>query len=51
MDGLTKAFTYISLIYDPRAPKDIPKEVIKALPPNPVIIKLKKYRWELFKVI
>jgi hypothetical protein len=42
IDGLTKAFTYISLTYDPRAPKDVPKEVIKALPPNLVIVKLKK---------
>jgi len=43
-DGLTKAFTYISLTCDPRAPKDVPKEVMKALPPNLVIVELEKDR-------
>jgi hypothetical protein len=32
----------MSLTCDPRAPKDVLKEVIKALPPNLVIIELKK---------
>jgi hypothetical protein len=41
-DGLTKAFTYMSLTCNPRAPKDVPKEVMKALPPNLVIVELKK---------
>jgi hypothetical protein len=41
-DRLTKAFTYISLTCDLRTPKDVPKEVIKALPSNLVIVKLKK---------
>jgi hypothetical protein len=41
-DKLTKAFTYISFTCNLHAPKDVPKEVIKALPPNLVIVKLKK---------
>jgi len=42
MNKLIKAFTYISFIYDLHALKDISKEVIKALPPNLVIVKLEK---------
>ena len=51
MDGLTKAFTHMSLTCDPRAPKDVPKEVMKALPPNLVIVELEKDWWELFEAI
>jgi hypothetical protein len=50
-DGLTKAFTHMSLTCDPRAPKDVPEEVMKALPPDPVIVELEKDRWELFEAI
>jgi hypothetical protein len=50
-DRLTKAFTYISLTCDPRAPKDVPKDVMKALPPDPVIVELEKDQWELYKAI
>jgi hypothetical protein len=42
MDKLTKAFIYISLTYDLCAPKDVPKEVIKALLFDLVIVKLEK---------
>ena len=42
IDGLTKAFTYMSLTCNLHAPKDVPKEVMKALPPNLVIVELKK---------
>jgi hypothetical protein len=42
IDRLTKAFTYMSLTYDPCTPKDVPKEVMKALPPNLVIVELEK---------
>lgn len=50
-DGLTKAFTYIGLTCDPRAPKNVPQEVIDALLPDPTIIELKTARWELFETI
>jgi hypothetical protein len=32
----------MSLTCNPRALKDVPKEVMKALPPNLVIVELKK---------
>ena len=41
----------MSLTCDPYAPKDVPEEVMKALPPDPVIIGLEKDRWELYKAI
>jgi hypothetical protein len=41
-DRLTKAFTYMSLTCDLRVPKDVSKEVMNALPPNLVIVELKK---------
>ena len=33
-DGLTRAFTHMGLTCDPRAPKDVPQEVMNALPPT-----------------
>jgi hypothetical protein len=41
----------MSLTCDPRAPKDVPKEVIDALPPNPAIVELETDQWELYKAI
>lgn len=46
-DGLTRAFTHMSLTADPRAPKDVPDEIIKALPPDPDIVDLEREREEL----
>jgi hypothetical protein len=40
MNSLTKAFTYISLTYDPRAPKHVLQEVLAALPLDPAIVEL-----------
>ena len=51
MDGLTKAFTHMSLTCDPRAPKHVPQEVLAALSPNPAIVELETDRWELYKAI
>jgi Protein of unknown function (DUF3435) len=51
MDGLTKAFTHMSLTCDPRAPKHVPQEVMDALPPDPAIIELETARWELYEAI
>jgi hypothetical protein len=51
MDGLTRAFTHMSLTCDPRAPKEVPKEVINALPPDPVIVELETERKELYETI
>ena len=51
MDGLTKAFTHMSLTCDPRAPKHVPQEVMDALPPDPLIVELETDRWELYEAI
>jgi hypothetical protein len=50
-DRLTKAFTHMSLTCDPRALKNVPKEVIDALPPDLAIVELETDWWELFKAI
>jgi hypothetical protein len=44
--GFLRAFTYISLIYDPHTPIDMPEEVLKALPPDPEIMELTREREE-----
>ncbi|OBT39661.1 hypothetical protein VE00_10675 [Pseudogymnoascus sp. WSF 3629] len=50
-DGLTLAFTHMGLTYDPRAPKDVPESVRKALPPDPKIVKWEEERKTLFAEI
>ena len=42
MDGLTRAFTHMSIRCDPRAPKDVPQHVKDALPPDPKLVE-----WEM----
>jgi hypothetical protein len=44
--GFLRAFTHMSLTCDPRAPVDVPDEVMKALPPDPEIIELTREREE-----
>jgi hypothetical protein len=39
-DGLTRAFTHMSIRCNPDVPKEIPKEVLDALPPDPEIVDL-----------
>ena len=51
MDGLTKAFTHMSLTCDLRAPKYVPQEVLVALPPDPAIVELEMDQWELYEAI
>jgi hypothetical protein len=51
MDGLTKAFTHMSLTCDPRAPKHVPQEVMDALPPDSAIVELERDRWEVYEAI
>ena len=48
-DGLTRAFTHISLTADPRAPTDVPREIIDALPPNLDVLAIDVERAQLFK--
>ncbi|KAG4032660.1 hypothetical protein MFRU_006g01280 [Monilinia fructicola] len=38
--GFLRAFTHMSLTCDPRAPIDVPNEILKALPPDPEIMEL-----------
>ena len=44
--GFLRAFTHMSLTCDPRAPVDVPEEVMKALPPDPEITELTREREE-----
>jgi hypothetical protein len=44
--GFLRAFTHMSLTCDPRAPIDVPKEIRKALPPDPEIMELIREREE-----
>ncbi|RAL59974.1 hypothetical protein DID88_000600 [Monilinia fructigena] len=44
--GFLRAFTHMSLTCDPRAPVDVPKEVLKTLPPDPEIMELTREREE-----
>ncbi|APA07342.1 hypothetical protein sscle_02g021120 [Sclerotinia sclerotiorum 1980 UF-70] len=44
--GFLRAFTHMSLTCDPRAPIDVPEEILKALPPDPEIMELKREREE-----
>jgi len=41
-DGLTKAFTHMSIRCDPEVPKEIPRAELDKLPPDPEIIDLSK---------
>lgn len=38
--GFLRAFTHISLTCDPRAPMEVPKEILATLPPDPEICQL-----------
>jgi hypothetical protein len=40
--GFLHAFTHMSPTCDPLASKDVPDKIIKALPPNPEIVDLKR---------
>ncbi|PQE19655.1 hypothetical protein CJF31_00010054 [Rutstroemia sp. NJR-2017a BVV2] len=44
--GFLRAFTHMSLTCDPRAPIDVPEEVLKDLPPDPEIMELTREREE-----
>ena len=46
--GFLRAFTHMSLTCDPRAPLNVPKEIINALPPNAEISELEKERKALY---
>jgi hypothetical protein len=48
VDGLTCAFTHMSIRCDPRAPKDVPKHIRRALPPDQKILELEKERQVLY---
>jgi len=39
-DGLTRAFTHISIRCNPEVPKEIPKSEIDKLEPDPEVVKL-----------
>src|SRR5579871_5658521 len=51
VDGLTRAFTHMSIRCDLRAPKDIPKHIRRALPPDQKILKLEKERQVLYRKV
>jgi hypothetical protein len=42
VDGLTRAFTHMSIRCDPRAPKDVPPHIRDALPRDPKIAQLRE---------
>jgi hypothetical protein len=44
IDGLTRAFTHMSIRCDPRAPKNVPRHVKDALPPDPKILEWEEER-------
>ena len=50
-DGLTRAFTHMSITCNPCAPTNVPEEVMDALPPDPDIVYLEKQQEDLFKTI
>jgi hypothetical protein len=50
-DGLTRAFTHMSITRNPCAPTKVPEEVMDALPLDPGIVNLERQREELFKTI
>lgn len=47
IDGLTRAFTHMSIHCDPRAPKDVPQHIKDALPRDLKTAKLKMERLAL----
>ncbi|KAF7955521.1 hypothetical protein EAE96_004447 [Botrytis aclada] len=49
--GFLRAFTHMSLTCDPRAPVDVPEEIINALPPDAEITELEKERKALYAAI
>ena len=48
VDGLTRAFTHMSITCDPRAPKDVPQHIKDALPRDSRIVKWKEERKALY---
>jgi hypothetical protein len=48
INGLTRAFTHISITCDPRAPKDVPQHIKDTLPRDSRIIKWKEERKALY---
>jgi hypothetical protein len=46
-NGILRMLTHMSLMRDPRAPMDVPDDVLAALPPDPEIVALKQRREEL----
>ena len=51
VDGLTRAFTHMSITCDPRAPRNVPKHIKDALPRDPKIVKWEKERRTLYAEI
>jgi hypothetical protein len=51
VDGLTHAFTHMSIRCDPHAPKDTPKHIWRALPPDQKIPKLERERQALYRKV
>jgi hypothetical protein len=50
VNGLTCAFTHISIRCNPRALRDVPKHIRRALPPDQKILELEREREALYKV-
>jgi hypothetical protein len=46
-DGILRMLTHMSLMRDPRAPVDVPDDVLAALPPDPAIVELEQRREQL----
>ena len=51
VDWLTCAFTHMSIRCDPRAPKDVPKHIRRALPPDQKILELERERQALYRKV
>jgi Protein of unknown function (DUF3435) len=51
VDGLTCAFTHISIRCDLHAPKDVPKHIRRALPPDQKVLELEKERQVLYRKV
>lgn len=50
-DGLTRAFTHMSLRCNPGAPREVPRELRDALPPDPEVVDLERRQTQLFRQI
>src|SRR5271154_6891087 len=46
-DGILRILTHMSLMRDPRAPVQVPDDVLAALPPDPEITALEQQREQL----